>query len=198
MANRRPRGRSTARWATMLMLVPGLSALATSPVGAQGDDTRAAARGAVLEAMDAYIGRWRTVEKQSRDGERFHYEYDLEWIDEGRTIARMLLERVGSSGRTVVFEGYKGREPLGNGVYYFAVSPSGRGARGDVVLEGEDLVTRFEGWDTAGSVVQIRDIFEPPATDGDAFTNRTFLRSDPTAEWRKIAEDRWTRLEAGP
>lgn len=176
----------------MMALVLALMA-GVAPVAAQTESSAWTTDAAeVLQRMDTYTGHWKSDEKQGRQGDRFHFEYDVEWMDEGRTIARIVIEQVRSDGRTVVFEGYKGLEPSGEGVYYVAASPSGRGARGDVVLEGDDFVTVYDGWTADGSVVEIRDVFEP--VDGDGFVSRTFLRSGPEEEWRQVAEDRWTRV----
>lgn len=146
----------------------------------------------VLEAIDAYTGRWRTEEKDDRRGRAFHYLYELRWIDPDRTIAKMVITRVTADGRTTAWEGFKGRAPEGEGVYYVAASPSGRSARGETFLEGPDLVTVYEGWTAEGDVVEIRDVFEP--VESGAFLSRTFLRERPDAEWRTIGEDRWTRV----
>lgn len=143
-----------------------------------------------LEAMDAYIGRWRSQDRSDAEGRTFHYEYDLTWIDEERSIARMLLTRHSSGEQSVVFRGFKGLEREG-GLYYIATSPSGRGARGQVVLDGTDLVTMYDGWSADGEVVQIRDVASPVVDD--AFVTRTYLRADPGQEWRQIGEDRWER-----
>lgn len=157
--------------------------------GAQAPDPPGAAE--ILERLQAYTGHWESDEKQGPEGNRFHFEYDLRWMDEARTIARIVIEQVRSDGRTVIFEGYKGRDPSGERVYYVGASPSGRGARGDVVLEGDDLVTIYDGWTADGSVAEIRDVFTP--VDGGTFISRTFLRAAPEKEWRQIGEDRWTR-----
>lgn len=157
-----------------------------------------AARGAaseILGAIDAYTGHWRSQERAGTEGRPFHFEYDLAWFDPDRTVAKLRITREGPGGTSVVFEGFKGLAPDGAGVYYVATSPSGRGASGEVVLDGPDLVTFYEGWSPDGSVVEIRDVFTPVA--GDRFVSRTYLRSDPAAEWRRIGEDRWTRTAAG-
>lgn len=155
----------------------------------------AAARPASLDAMDAYVGHWRSDDKSDRDGNAFHFEYDLGWMDSGRTIARLAVAQVGpGEARTTVFEGFKGVDPAGD-LYYFAASPSGRGARGSLHLEGDRLVTQYEGWAVDGSTVEIRDVFEPPAAGGDTFVSRTYLRPRPGAGWQQIGEDVWTRAE---
>lgn len=146
----------------------------------------------ILERMNGYTGHWISDEKEGPGGAPFHFEYEMEWMDEGHTIARLVITQVRPDGRTVIFEGYKGREPSGDGVYYVGASPSGRGARGSVVLEGDDFVTAYEGWTADGSPVEIRDVFEP--VEGGGFVSRTFLRPSPDDEWRQIAEDRWTRV----
>lgn len=156
-----------------------------------GDGEAPTAAGPVLERLDAYTGHWESDQKEGRQGEHFHFVYDMAWMDEGETIARLVITRVGPDGRTVIFEGYKGREPSGEGVYYAGASPSGRGARGRVVLEGADLVTIYDGWTADGSVVEIRDVFSP--VEEGVFVSRTFLRPSPDAEWRQIGEDHWTR-----
>lgn len=145
-----------------------------------------------LDAMDAYIGRWRTGDRTDAEGRTFRYDYELTWIDAERSIAKMLLTRHAAAGSRVVFRGFKGRERDGVGVYYIATSPSGRGARGEVALEGENLVTRYVGWSAEGEVVEIRDVATPVVDD--AFVTRTYLRADPEEEWRPIGEDRWTRV----
>ncbi len=152
----------------------------------------AADASAILERMDAYTGRWRTEEKRDRRGEAFHYVYDLRWIDPERTIARMRITRRSADGPTLAWEGFKGRGPPGEGVYYVAASPSGRSARGEVVLDGDDLVTLYEGWTADGDAVEIRDVFSP-VEDG-AFRSRTFLRETPDAEWRRVGGDLWSRI----
>ena len=138
----------------------------------------------MLRAIDTYTGHWRSDTRQARDGRAFHFEYDLAWMDAGRTIVRMVIQQRGPGERSVtVFEGYKGREPSGEAVYYFAASPAGRASRGEVVLEGDSLVTLYRGWTADGPVVHVRDVFGP-VEDG-TFTSTTYLR------------DRWTRTGAG-
>lgn len=146
----------------------------------------------VLERMDFYTGHWRSEDKTNQDGENFHFEFDLKWMDQGETIARVVIEQFHPDGSvTTVFEGYKGREPSGEGVYYHAASPSGRGSSGRAYLEDGRFVTAYDGWTADGSTVRIRDVFEP-VEDG-SFVSRTYLRSSPDADWRRIGEDHWTR-----
>lgn len=146
----------------------------------------------VLERMGAYTGHWRSEDKTNPAGETFHFEYDMEWMDPGETIARIVIRQVRPDETvTTVFEGYKGREPSGVGVYYHGASPSGRGSRGDVFLEGGDFVTLYDGWTAEGAIVEVRDVFGP-VVDG-SFVSRTYLRSSPDADWRQIGEDHWTR-----
>lgn len=148
---------------------------------------------AILDALDAYTGHWRTEERTDRRGDPFRFEYEMEWIDPARTIARLHITRVGAEGETsTVFRGFKGREPDGSGVYYHAASPSGRGSRGEVVLEGDDLVTLYDGWTAGGETVRIRDVFRP--VQGGSFRSRTLLRDSPAGEWREIGAERWMRV----
>lgn len=172
----------------------GLCLTAMLLLAAIGSTDAAMQRPAALDAIDAHTGHWRSEDKTTQQGETFHFEYELRWIDPGQTLVKMLITRVGPNGTSTVFEGYKGRDP-GGGVYYFAVSPSGRGARGRVLLEGTDLVTVYEGWTAEGDVVEIRDVFEPVDEAGDSFVSRTFLRRAPGAEWQQIGEDHWHRID---
>lgn len=159
---------------------------------AEGRTNRVTDPAPVLRAMDAFVGHWRSDRKTGPDGATFHFEYDLGWLDPGHTIAKVLITRVMSDGVTeVVFEGVKGREPDGRGVYYWAASPTGRGARGTVHLEGERFVTVYDGWTADGSVVRIQDVFTPVRSN--AFVSRTYLRTSADAEWRRVAEDHWER-----
>jgi hypothetical protein len=48
-----------------------------------------------------------------------------------------------------------------------------------VVLEGEDLVTIYEGWTADGTVVEVRDVFEP--VEGATFVSRTSIRPSRAA-----------------
>lgn len=190
---RRTRKERTRRLAgvvavTLIGTVAAVDASGQTPAGSDVPGARPEA----LEALDAYVGTWRSEEKTGPEGESFRFDYELRWLDDGRTIARMRITRVSPAGSSVVFEGYKGLDPDG-GVYYFAASPSGRGACGRVVTEGQDLVTVYEGWTPDGTVVEIRDVFGPVDESGEAFVSRTFLRPDPDADWRKIGEDRWRR-----
>lgn len=142
--------------------------------------------------MDAYVGHWRSDRETGPDGATFHFEYDLGWLDPDHTIAKVLITRVRSDRvAEVVFEGVKGREPDGEGVYYWAASPSGRGARGTVHLEGERFVTLYDGWTADGSAVRIQDVFTP--VRDNAFVSHTYLRASDDAEWRRFAEDHWER-----
>lgn len=147
----------------------------------------------VLQALDQYVGHWRSDQKRRQTGDTYHFEYDLGWLDAGRSmVTRMVISQVASDGSvTRLFEGYKGRGPKGT-VYYFAASPAGRGALGQVVLEGQNVVTAYEGWAAEGNVVNIRDVFEP--VRGDSFVSRTYLKSSVDEPWRKVAEDTWTRV----
>lgn len=153
---------------------------------------RVMAAAPVLQRMGAYTGHWRSEDKTNQAGETFRFEYDMKWMDPGETIARIVIEQFHPDGTvTTVFEGYKGREPSGEGVYYHGASPSGRGSRGDVFLEDGDFVTLYDGWTADGGVVKIRDVFAP-VEDG-SFVSRTYLRASPDAAWRQIGEDHWTR-----
>ena len=150
----------------------------------------------VLPAIDSYTGHWRTEPKHRPGEDPFHFEYDLTWMDPTETIARLEIVRVASDGSTtVVFVGFKGREPRGDGVYYHAASPSGRGARGTVHLERELLVTVYDGWTADGDVAEIRDVFEP--VEDERFVSRTYLRTSAGEAWRQIGEDHWSREAAG-
>lgn len=200
---RRPLSHGGRRW----LPIP-LALLVTSPVCLEAqqstdstalpgfpqedDSDRVTSAAAVLGAMDPYMGHWRTERKTGPDGGSFHFEYDLAWMDAAETIAHLEITRVAADGSTsTIFLGFKGREPSGEGVYYHAASPSGRGGRGEVYLEGDRLVTAYEGWTADGSVVEIRDVFEP--VEEGRFVSRTYLRSSPGESWRAIGEDRWTR-----
>lgn len=152
------------------------------------------AASAVLGAMDDYIGRWRSDEKEAPDSSTFHFMYDLTWMDPGRTIARMLITRRGHDGSTdLIFEGVKGRRPHDDTVYYWAASPAGRASLGSVHVDADTFVTVYDGWTADGSIVQIRDIFSP--VEGDAFVSRTYLRARADEDWRQIGEDHWTRID---
>lgn len=147
---------------------------------------------AVLGAIRPYIGHWRSEEKTARDGSNFHFEYDLAWMDESHTIVRMVVSQHWPDGRSLVlWDGFKGREADGSAMYYWAASPSGRGARGVVHLEGQQFVTAYEGWSSDGNPVEIRDVFEPVLDD--RFVSRTYLRSAGETEWRLVNEDHWER-----
>lgn len=147
----------------------------------------------VLEAMDAYMGHWQSDTNLDQGGNEFHFEYTLEWMDADHTIATMLIERVDAGGsRTQIFEGFKGREPSGQSVYYFAASASGRAARGEVILDKDQLVTSYEGWSVDGTVVQIRDVFYP--VEGETFVSKTWLRASSEEEWRQVGDDQWSRI----
>lgn len=179
--------RCCIRARSLLALTLALSTLAAPSAELQENDARG-----VLDALDAYTGLWRSEAKTGVDGDPQHFEYDLRWFDSARTVAKMVIRQVSASGTTVLFEGFKGAGP--EGVYYFAASPGGRAARGEVVLEGALLVTRYEGWSAAGPVVEVRDVFDVVTADGKQFISRTWLRPSPEAEWRQIGEDLWTRV----
>lgn len=149
---------------------------------------------ALLAALDSYTGRWRSDEKTTSSGTKLNFTLDLEWLDVTQTIARVTINQVDADGNvSTVFEGYKGREPSGDGLYYHAASPSGRGSRGEMVIEGEHLVTVYDGWTADGETVRIRDVFEP--VRADSFMSRTYLSRPDEQEWRLITEDRWTRVK---
>jgi hypothetical protein len=202
MTCRLPDLHPAACWLPLLVALGSLS-IGSHPV--RGQDAPGPGTGAprdadsarvVLDALEAYTGVWRSEEKSTPRRHPFHFRYQLEWLDPDRTVAWMVIERIAASGDvTEVFRGAKGREPGGEGVYYWAVSPSGRASRGSVRVEGNRVVTLYSGWTAAGDVVQIRDVFTP-VTDG-IFTSRTYLRNDPGAEWRQIGEDRWRVVSEG-
>ncbi|WP_405234512.1 hypothetical protein [Lentisalinibacter salinarum] len=148
----------------------------------------------LLAALGRYVGRWRSDEKTTGSGAKQHFMLDLTWVDAHRTITRVTISQVDADGNvTTVFEGYKGREPSGSGIYYHAASPPGRGSRGKVVIEQDRLVTVYDGWTAGGDTVRIRDVFEP--VRADRFSSRTCLRRPGEVGWRLIAEDQWTKVE---
>lgn len=158
-------------------------------------ETRApAGRPPALERLGDYVGHWRAEDRVDPQGDPFHFELEQRWLDPQRTILAVTISRISAEGSTLIFQGYKGMEPTGDGVYYFAASPSGRAARGEVVVDGEDLVFVYDGWEAFGQVVEIRDVFTPLTEEGRAFLSRTFLRPDPGSEWRQVGEEHWRRM----
>lgn len=181
--------------ATSALLFPQLAhAQQPERATASRQEARVADAATVLGSVDGYVGRWSSDRKTAPDGHTYRFGYELEWFDEAHTIVEVRITQRWSDGRVdLLWHGYKGQVPDGSGVYYWAASPSGRGARGTVHLEGDRLVTLYEGWGPEGSPVHLRDVFTP--VDAGGWVSRTYLKEPGDTDWRRIAVDHWERAD---
>ena len=91
---------------------------------------------------------------------------------------------------TLILAGYKGWDAYREIVYYHAISPNGRFADGDVVLEdGGNVVTRYRGVSQQQGENQIRDVITPIIDD--RFSAVTYILRD--GDWVEVWRDEWTR-----
>lgn len=175
-----------------LLLSPVVHAQQSEMATVAGQEARVTDAATVLGSLAGYAGRWSSDRKTAPDGRTYRFGYELGWFDEARTIAEVRITQRWSEGRVdLLWHGYKGQASDGSGVYYWAASPSGRGARGTVHLEGDRLVTLYEGWGPEGSPVHLRDVFTP--VDAEGWISRTYLREPGDPDWRRIAVDHWER-----
>lgn len=145
-----------------------------------------------LDRLDAYVGTWQAETSQTPDGREFHFGYALDWLDGQRTIVEMVITQHFADGETrTLWKGFKGWDRIAGGAYYYGFSPSGRVGRGEVTVEGQDLLTTYEGWGPNGTVVRIQDRFTP--VDDGTFVSVTSIWRDDA--WHEIMRDRWTETE---
>lgn len=172
-------------------------ALATLAAGAGGLAAQASAQDSPeMRALRQYVGTWRSEDREGQDGRTSHFLYRLTWFDPGETIAEMLITQHFADGEErLLWKGFKGWHPGSETAYYHGFSPSGRAASGTLHVEGDGLVTAYEGWSAEGPGVMIRDVFEP--VEGDTFVAHTWLKREGS-DWREVNVDHWTRLEDGP
>ena len=146
-----------------------------------------------MEALAQYVGTWRAHDRTGADGRTSHFVYALSWFDAAHSMIEMVIEERFDDGEArLLWRGFKGWDPAEGRVYYHGFSPGGRAARGEVRLEGPDLVTEYDGWGPTGPVVRVRDVFTP--IEDDAFTGRTLVRATPDGDWREVSGDLWTRV----
>ena len=120
-----------------------------------------------MHAMRQYIGLWRAEDRQDQNGRTFHFVYELTWFDQAESIVEMrITQRFANGDYQLLWKGFKGWRSGTRSVYYHGFSPTGRAAAGHVELEGDSLVTDYEGWSPAQSGTRIRDIFQPSKRRG--------------------------------
>jgi len=163
----------------MVMLTAGFST-------AQAQNNHAA-----WEALRAYDGVWLSDVRTRDDGSTFQFRYTLEPYDSADTIVEMTIEMLAQNeAPTLILAGYKGWDAYREIVYYHAISPNGRFADGDVVLEdGGNVVTRYRGVSQQQGENQIRDVITPIIDD--RFSAVTYILRD--GDWVEVWRDEWTR-----
>lgn len=167
---------------------------AQTPPGAGRGQPEASAHPTEMEAFAPYVGTWRAEDRSGADGRVSHFVYSLAWFDAAHSIVEMTIEEHFDEGEErLLWRGFKGWDSVEDRLYYHGFSPGGRAARGEVRLEGSDLVTEYDGWAPTGAPVRVRDIFT--VVENDAFSGRTLVRATPEGDWREVSSDRWTRMD---
>lgn len=170
----------------------------TSAAAAQTVEPPAIGAGTAEEdvlALVPYLGSWISDEKSSPDGDRrFRFLYDLAFFDKAKTIVELeIRQSVNDGAETLLWRGYKGWDPVAAETYYYGFSPLGRVSRGTIAVVDGDLVTAYSGFDSTGQSVEVVDVFGP--VSNGSFSNTSYLRTAPNAEWRVIARDVWRRAQ---
>lgn len=148
--------------------------------------------------LQSYEGLWISDVKTRTDGSTLQFRLMLEPFDHHERIYELTIEMISEDGpESVLWHGYKGWDPVGEEIYYFAASPLGRHSDGFVHLDDDGhLVTTYTGTDQVQGAVEIRDVFV--RIDEDHFSSTTYFLRD--GEWQAMIEDEWTRSdrEEGP
>lgn len=148
----------------------------------------------IMESLNSYLGEWKSDTKTNADKE-YHFIYSLEYFNatEAKSIVKMtIIQQTKGEGETLLWEGFKGINPVENKVYYYGFSPSGRVGKGHMYISNENLITEYEGFSYLGNAVKLRDVFAP--IKGNSFTSTTSIKRDGE-NWMVIAEDEWTRID---
>jgi hypothetical protein len=144
---------------------------------------------AEMAELARYIGDWDSnLQKDPTDREyRFHYR--LEWYDRARSLVKMTIYQNFTDGEDrLLWEGFKGWNPMEEKTFYYGFSPSGRAGFGGLRKEGEMLHTEYDAKGPRGGL-KIRDTFTPLSED--SFRSETYLlRGD---SWQKMTDETWTR-----
>lgn len=119
-----------------LLIIPLLLVLLSSgherensapPTGIARDST-------AIEALQFYLGQWRSDEKQEDDQPPFHYRYTLTPFNPQQTAVKMVITQVYADGREVVlWEGFKGWNAVKGEAYYYGFSTFGLMAQGHMI-----------------------------------------------------------------
>ncbi len=146
---------------------------------------------AAVEALRSYAGVWLGEEhRRTQAGDGFRFRYALEPMDASETIYEMTITQEMDDGAAqLLFKGFKNYDAHEDVVRYHGFSPSGRVARGRVLLVGETLETIYEGASPNGPPAEIKDVFTH--LGDDRFHSITYMRRDGT--WTQINEDHWKR-----
>lgn len=148
---------------------------------------------ASMTEMEYYVGKWQSETRQAQDGRDYYFHYELTYFDANQTMIEMTITQHFEDGsNTLLWSGFKGLDPIKNNTYYYGFSPSGRVGRGEVVVEGDTLVTQYEGFGPQGNGVMIRDVFT--VQDNDHFVSITYMLQED--EWQEVWRDHWERILA--
>ena len=143
------------------------------------------------KAMEPYLGFWESEMKKGRNGKEFYFTYDLKYFDEAKTIVKMVITQKFKEGNdNLLWEGYKGWDPIEKEVYYYGFSPMGRIGIGKGFIRDGKYFWEYYGASVDGNKVDIIDEFTP--VENGVFTSITKLKMEGQ-DWRKINEDTWTK-----
>lgn len=148
----------------------------------------------IMESLNAYLGEWKSDTKTNADNE-YHFIYSLEYFNatEAKSIVKMTItQQTEGEDEALLWEGFKGINPVENKVYYYGFSPSGRVGKGHLYINDKNLITEYEGFSYLGNAVKIKDVFTN--VKDNSFTSTTSIKRDGQ-EWMVVAEDEWTRID---
>lgn len=152
-----------------------------------------------MRIMVPYVGTFRSVDHTFDDSEiAYHFEVDYEWFDASQTIVKWTVTMVipEQERRIVNGQGFYGFDAFEQRLYVFGAfsrGVSGWGALGSFDHDSGAREVWARSRDAEGVDTFVRDRFE--VLDENRWRNETWLRIGSEAEWRKVYEGVYTRVE---
>ncbi len=153
--------------------------------------TTLAAQNQDWEDLKNYLGTWQSETKQDPQGKEYYFLYHLQYYDKNQTIIKMIITQTKSDGEEMIlWEGFKGWDPVKKQVYYYGFSPSGRVGIGSGVSK-DGYIWIYHGYSQDGKLVELRDEFT--LVENGTFHSETHLKQNQN--WKKISHEIWTKLD---
>ena len=148
-----------------------------------------------ISAISYQIGKWLASDiKETKEGRRYQFGYELQWFDQKKSIAKMIISGVFEDGEVRRFwEGYKYWNTDEERILYSGFSKDGRIAKGHLEVKSDnEIKTLYSGKTPNGTKVYIEDT--AIEKDDNHYTSVTNMKMEGQDEWRTINTDNWVKV----